>query len=203
MHTGAVITEDGLGHEGYGLAILASYVLDNVLVKQQVICHAGKRGEGHAHFALTRGGNFVVVQVHRHAGGLHGEHELVAQFLQGISWGGREVTTLGLDLSALAAFTIAAPPAFFRFNGESCFVRSGGVANTIEDKELRLRRELDGVGETRAFGIRLSLLRHVARIAGIGYFSDWVKDVTRQDEGGGFSSRVDKCSIGICLQEHV
>ncbi len=54
MHTGAVIAEDGLGHEGDGLAVLAGNILDNVLVKQKIISHAGECGEGHAHFDSDR-----------------------------------------------------------------------------------------------------------------------------------------------------
>ena len=113
MHTGAVVTEDGLGHEGYGLAILAGNILDNVFIQQKIIGHACERGERHAHFALTSGSYFVVMQIHCDASGLHGEHELIAKFLKGIGRGGWEVTALRLDLSAFGAFAIAAPPSFF------------------------------------------------------------------------------------------
>src|SRR5688572_32945803 len=92
MHTGTVVTKDRLGHEGDGLAVLAGNVLDDVLVKQQIIGHAGERGIGHAHFALTSGGYLMVMQIHFHAGSLHGQHELVAKFLKGVGWRGWEVT---------------------------------------------------------------------------------------------------------------
>ncbi len=64
MHAGTVIPEQGLGHERDGLAILACNVLDDVFVEQEIICHAGERGEGHAHFTLTGCSYFMVVQIH-------------------------------------------------------------------------------------------------------------------------------------------
>ena len=47
-------------------------VLDDVLVKQKIISHACERSERHAHFALTSGGYFVVMQIHCYATGLNG-----------------------------------------------------------------------------------------------------------------------------------
>src|SRR5688572_32063798 len=53
--------------------LLAGNVFDNVLIEQEVICHAGERGEGHTHFTLTGSGNLMVMQVHLDAGCFHGQ----------------------------------------------------------------------------------------------------------------------------------
>jgi hypothetical protein len=61
VHAGAVVLEDGLGHEGDGFAVSSGDVLDDVLVPHQLVGHLKRGSELHVDFALTGGGDFVVM----------------------------------------------------------------------------------------------------------------------------------------------
>jgi hypothetical protein len=81
VHSRAIVAKQRFWHERDCLAVLTRHILDDVFIKQEIICHAGERSEGHAHFALTGCSNFVVVQVHRNTGFFHGKHETGAEGL--------------------------------------------------------------------------------------------------------------------------
>src|SRR5439155_16516661 len=61
VHATAVVLENRLGHEGYGLAVLIGDVLDNVFVKQHVVGGVDQRIEFQVDFGLTAGRDFVVM----------------------------------------------------------------------------------------------------------------------------------------------
>src|SRR5438046_1605943 len=61
VHAAAVVAEQRFGHEGDRLAILIRDIPDDVLVKHHVVGRFHQSVETLINFALTAGGDFVVV----------------------------------------------------------------------------------------------------------------------------------------------
>src|SRR5262249_61133129 len=61
VHAGAVVLKNWLRHDRHRLAVPACYVLDDVLVDQNLIGHARGRGKSHIDFGLPRRSDLVVV----------------------------------------------------------------------------------------------------------------------------------------------
>ena len=84
----------------------------------------------------------------------------------------------------------------------------GGVrglveGHVVEDVELRLGAEVDGVGNTALEQMALGLLRHVARVARIGLARDRVDHVADQRQRSRRVEGVDLRRRGIRHQQHV
>ena len=73
VHAGAVVLEQGLGHEGRRHAVGAGDVLDHVFVHHQIVAHARQRIVAHVDLGLAAGGDFVVMGLDLDAEVHHGE----------------------------------------------------------------------------------------------------------------------------------
>jgi hypothetical protein len=69
--------------------------------------------------------------------------------------------------------------------------------------ELGLGAEEGGVGDARALEVGLGLLRHVARVAGVGLAGERVVDEEVDDERLAGAERVQLRVVGVREQEHV
>src|SRR5437870_2018346 len=61
MHPAAIVAEKRFGHEGGSLALFLRDVANGVLEELQVVSSADQRRVTEINFALTRGGNFMMV----------------------------------------------------------------------------------------------------------------------------------------------
>ena len=115
VHTGTVIAEKRLWHEGHSLAGSPSNVLDDVLECHHLIC-SGKQGvELVVDFALASGTHFVVAALNLEANFLKTNHHCVAKIRVVIHrWNG-EVAALvaGLVTAVTALFNAASIPGAF------------------------------------------------------------------------------------------
>ena len=84
VHAGAIVLEDGLGHEGCYFIMLAADVLDDVFEPHHLVAHLEQVLVFHIDFALPGGGNLVVVDFDLKSGSLHGFNDLGPEVLQGI-----------------------------------------------------------------------------------------------------------------------
>ena len=74
VHAGTVVANDGLRHEGGGLAVLVGDVLDDVLGDLGLVGATHQGVELGADFVLAGGRHFVVMHFNRHAAGLEARH---------------------------------------------------------------------------------------------------------------------------------
>ena len=67
VHPRTIVAPDRFGHEGRRLAMRASDVLDDVFVQEHVVSHRHQCVKAQINFALTGGGNFVMMHFNRDA----------------------------------------------------------------------------------------------------------------------------------------
>jgi hypothetical protein len=98
VHAGAVVADDGLGHEGRGLAVLVRGVLDDVLEHHHVVRALEQGVELVVDLLLPGRADLVVAALDGHAGVLQLDGDLVAQVGVVVGGGDREVAALGAGL---------------------------------------------------------------------------------------------------------
>ena len=112
VHPAAVVTEQRLGHEGRGIAVLGADVLDNVLELQNVVGHRGQGAEPHVDLGLPCGADLVVVHLDVQTGLEHLQDDAAAQVLQLVRRRDGEVPLFVLrPVAEVGALTAAVPDA--------------------------------------------------------------------------------------------
>ena len=81
MHAAAVVLEDRLWHERHGFSMPLCDVLANVLVPHELIRHLEQRLELHVDFALSGGGNLVMVRFDDNADLAHFRDHLASKIV--------------------------------------------------------------------------------------------------------------------------
>src|SRR5438445_402742 len=94
VHPGAVVLEEGLGHERRGLAPLPRGVLRAVLVPEDLVGHLGQRVEAHVDLGLAAGRHLVVVHLDADADRLERQHHVRPDILELVHRRHREVALL-------------------------------------------------------------------------------------------------------------
>ena len=78
-----------------------------------------------------------------------------------------------------------------------------GESDVVEDEELRLRAEVDGVGDAGGLQVALGLEGHVAGVAGVALERDRVVHEAVEVQGLVLAEGVDDGGGGVREQEHV
>ena len=141
--------------------------MDDVLVDLHVVGHADHRAELDAELVLG-GGDLVVVLLDDDAHlGHHREH-LGAHVLGAVDRRHREVAALGARTVAEVAGLVLGAHVRGQLRAvedEARVVGIGREADVVEDEELGLGAEVDGVADARALHVGFGLLGDAARIA--------------------------------------
>ena len=168
VHAGAVIAEDRLGHEGHRHAVALRHVLADVLVPGQPVGHLDQRVEAHVDFGLAGRCDLVMLLLDADADALHLEHHLLADILQAVVGGHREVAFLVARLVAEVRTLFAAVPvALVRVDKVVARMLIAIEADAVENEELGLRAEVGGVADAGGLQVRLGLAGDVARVAAV------------------------------------
>ena len=148
MHTGAVVAEDGLGHESYGLAVFTSHVLDDVLVPHHLVRHLQRLGELHVDLALPAGGHLVVMAFDVQAAADHRIHHLGAQILIVVDGRQREIAFLIARTEPEVMLAASRVPASL-FGVDEVEPRMLILIETdvVEDEEFGFWSDVAGVGD--------------------------------------------------------
>ena len=201
VHAGAVVAEDGLGHEGGGLAPLVSGVLHDVLELQDVVGGVHHRVELVVDLGLAGGADLVMgtLQIKAHLDEV--QRDVVTQVGLLVDGRHREISALRLRLiTEVAAFLLAgAVPR--GLDGVDLVEAPPGadlVAHIVKDVELGLGGEERGVGDAGRGEILLGLLRHLSRILRVDLAVARVVDVEDHHERLVRTERVDvrRCDVG-------
>ena len=156
VHAGAIVLEDGLGHQRHGLVVPPGHVLDDVLELQELVSHAGQGIETHVDFALAGRRHFVVVHFHVDADLLERQHHLGPDVLDAVHRRHRKVPFLVAHLVARVLrwgrrsrplLAARVPEALAAVDVIETVVVRLTEANVVEDEELRLGPEIRGVGD--------------------------------------------------------
>ena len=206
VHAGTVVADDGLGHESGGLAVLVRDVVHHVLENLRPVRAAGQRREPGADLALSGGGDFVVMHLHRYARGFQRHDHRGADIVQAIDRGNREVTALDArTVAGVAALELLGgrPGGFLGENLDGGAGHIDRPLDGIEDEELGFRPEVSGIADAGAFQVSLGALGDGARVAVITLAVGRFDHVAGQHQGGFLEERVDERRFGVRQQDHV
>ena len=206
VHAGAVVTNDGLRHEGGGFAVGVGHVLHHVLEDLRPVGALNQRAETGTDFVLACASDFVVEHFNRNAKAFQNQRHFGAHVLRAVHRRHREVAAFDSGaMAAVAAFELGTriPGGFVFFNLEEGARHVGVPAHVVEDEELWLRAEISGVAQAGGLEVGLGALRDRARVAVVGLAVAGLNDVAAHEEGGFFKERVDVGRVGIRHQLHV
>ena len=206
VHAGAVVADQGLGHEGGGLAKGMRDVENAVLEDLYLVGLAHQRVELDADLTLSGGADFVMVDLHRQTHLLHGRAHGRADVMQGVDRGHREVAALHprtvADV-ALVKLVAGDPGCLFGVDGVARAVHLGVPLDVVEHEELGLGTEVGGVADARRVQVVLCALRDGARVALVALHGGGLDDIAAQDNGGVVRERIEHRRAVVGHQDHV
>jgi len=207
VHAGTVVANDGLRHEGGGLAVLMGNIVHHVLQDLGLVGTLDQGVEHGTDFALTGSGDFVVMNFNRAAEGFEGQHHGRTDVVQAVDRGNREVAALdGRTVAGgAAAFALLAggPGSFGRVDLQGAAGHVDIPFDGVEDEEFGFRAEVGGVADTGGLQIGFGALGDRAWVAVVAAAVRRIDDVTGQDDGGFVEERVDVGGVRIRVQLHV
>jgi hypothetical protein len=206
VHAAAVVADDGLGHEGGGLAVGVGHVVDHVLLQLHPVGALDQRAELGADLHLAGVGHLVVVHLDRDAQAFEDQAHLRAHVLEAVDRRHREVAALDGGTVPLLPCSYSLP-VFQAASSESILTKQPDMslrpAHAVEDEELGLRTEVGGVAQAGALHVGLGALGQRARIALVGLAVGRVDHVAGQDQRRLFEERVDVGGVRVGHQQHV
>ena len=206
VHAGTVVTDQRLGHEGRGLAVGVSHVVDHVLEFLNLIGLLDQGVELDADLVLAGVRHFVVVNFDFLTDGFQGVAHGSTDIVEAVDRRDREVAALQTrTVTQVAAFRrgIGRPGTFFGRDLEHGTVHLVLPVHFVEDEEFRLRTEEGGVAQTGGLQEFLGTLGDGTRVALIALHGGRLDDVTAQHQGGVFGERVEEGSAVVRHQDHV
>src|SRR5208282_2935182 len=108
VHSGTVVPEYRLRHEGYCLAVPFCNILDYIFKEHQVVCHLDQRLKPHVDFSLSCCGDLVVFLFDIDAAVLHLKYHLCSYVLLTVCRRHREISLFVPWLVAEVMFLVAA-----------------------------------------------------------------------------------------------
>ena len=206
VHAGAVIADDGLGHEGRRFAVAVGNVMHDVLEDLGPVGALHQGAELGADFALAGGGDFVVMHFHRHAAGFQRNTHLGADVVQAVDRRYREVAALdGRAVAAVAGFELVGrgPGGFF---GDDLAVGAGHVdfpLDGVENEELWFWTEVGGIADAGGLEIGLGAPGDRARVAVVALAVCRFNHVAGQYQRGFVHEGIDVGGVRVRHQLHV
>ena len=205
VHAGAVVADDGLGHEGRGFARRVGDVVDDVFELLDFVGLAHQGVVAHADFALA-GSDFVVLHFHALADAGQQFAHFCPQVVQGIHRGDREVAAFDVRaVAAVAGFDVGGtvPDAFFGDDFKHDFVHAGLVFHFVENEKFVLRAEVGGIGNAGGLEVGLGTAGKRARVARVALHGVRLDDVAGEDEGFVRVEGIDVGSGRVGHEDHV
>ena len=205
VHPRAIVAIQGLGHERCRHPVLASHLLDHVLVDHEVVRALEQAATVEVDLALSRRRHLMVVYLAPHAHLRQRQHHIRTHVLQRIGGRAGKVALLVPRLEAqVGAFGRAAVPD--ALGGVHEVVAGIGgliVPDIAEDEELGLRTPVAIVGDARGLQVLLGLLGDVAGAAAVLLEGQRVMDVADHAHGRDLKERVDEDRAWVREEEHV
>ena len=205
VHARTVILADGLGHEGCRLAIGMGDLLRHVFVDLRAVGGLHQLAECHAQFVL-RGGNLVMLLVHRQPHFEHGRDHLGADIHARIDRRDGEVAALcPRTVAHVAAFVFLGRVAR-HFDIVDLEARTGVAveeAHVVEHEEFGFDADIDGIAQAGGLQIGFGTLCGRTRVTRIERAVAGFHDVANDDQHWRGTERIDIDRVEVGLQDHV
>ena len=206
MHAAAVVTDQGLGHEGRGLAVTVGDVVHHILENLGGIRTLDQRIEAGADFALTGGRHFVVMNFDRHAHLLKDQTHGRADILQRIDRRHREIAALHarpMTDVAVIEYLGRVPRAFVGIDVKERTLHFHAPTHIVEDEEFRFRAKERGITHAGRFEVSLGALGDRTRAADVTLAGRRFDDIAADDEGFLFEERIHDGGGWVRHEDHV
>jgi hypothetical protein len=206
VHAAAVVADDGLRHEGKGLAIAVRDVLQRVLEDLHLVGLLGERIRGDVDLALAGGRDLVMVHLELETHLLAGERHRRADVLLRVHGRHREVASLDARAVALVAVLVGlagVPGALVGVHLIGAAVHGDAHLDVVENEELVLRTEQGRIGNAGGFEVGLGTLRERARVTLVALHGHGLDHVAAQIHRRLLIERIDHGGRGIRHQNHV
>ncbi|MDT4817616.1 hypothetical protein FQZ97_506950 [compost metagenome] len=206
VHAGAVVADDGLGHEGGGLAVGVGHVVDHVLLQLDPVGALHQRAEAGADLELAGVGHFMVMHFDRDAQRFEHQAHFRAHVLEAVDRGHREVAALDRRTVAAVAvleFLVGVPRGFFGLDLHEAARHVVLPAHAVEHEEFGFRTEVGGVAQAGSLHVRLGALGERTRVALVGLAVGRIDHVAGQDQRRFFEERVDVGGVRVGHELHV
>ena len=206
VHTGTVVTEHGLGHEGSGLAIGGCHVPDRVLHDLQPVGALHKRGKTRTDFTLAGSTHFVVVHFTGNPLLFKQRHHFGANVGERINRRNREVTALKRSAVAKVTafvFNLACPRTFFGENLEKGVLGFVGKRHAVKNEELGFGTKESLVTDAGALEIIFGTACKRTGITRIALAGIGLENIASQNESVLFTERIHAGRFRVGHQNHV
>ncbi len=206
MHAGAVVANDGLGHERGGLAVGVGHVVHDVLDDLRPVGALDQRAELGADFELAGRRHFMVVHFDRHAHLFHQQAHFRTHVLERIDRRNGEVAALhARTMAGVAAFEFQAggPRRFFGLDLDERARHVGVPGHAVEHEEFGFRTEVGGVAQAGGLQVGFGALGQRTRVTVIALQVRRFDHVARQDQGRLFAERIQVGGGAVGDEEHV
>ncbi len=206
VHAGAVIAEHRFWHKGRGFAEAVRNVVHDIFVDLNFVRFFGHGVEAGCHFVLTCGCHFVVVCFNHQAHLFHYQTHGRADVLRGVNRRNREVTAFHCRTVTFVTTFVFGGGVPCAFDIVDSHVGTGDVgtkANVVEQEELWLWPEQNGVCDAGGAQVLFSAFSDGARVAIVALQRAWLKDIATDNQGRLFEERVNNSGRGVRHQYHV
>jgi len=202
MHAIARFAEQGLGHEGHGLACLPRDHLAHILDRLHRV-----RGGHHAHqrrfdLALARPADLMVVVLDRDLHAFEGGDDPGPQRGELIARRNGVIPPVQGYVVPVPAFR-AVPVRFRGIDPIRSHIDAVFVGNAVEDVELELGSPAAFVRDTCLFQIGLGTLGNDARITKIEHLRIRLDDTADKAQGRHFPERIEDAGVEIGDEHHI
>ncbi|EDM80732.1 hypothetical protein PPSIR1_12653 [Plesiocystis pacifica SIR-1] len=205
VHAVAVVPVQGLGHEGDRLAGLARDVLDHVLEPGQLVGLGQQRVVADVDLGLSAGRDLHVLALDDDAEILEREDHVGAQVLEAVRGRHGDVAALGADLVPEVGefLAVRVPVAQVRVDGVEAGLLVAAVADVVEDEELGLGADVEGVGDAGRAQVVLGAGGQRPGAALVVGARDGLDGVAEQDQGRDLHEGVDLGRGRVGHDQHV
>ncbi len=179
--------------------------MDDIFVDLHPVGGLDQRAVGQAELVL-RGGDLVMVLVHRQAHFEHGRDHLAADVHRAVDRGDGEIAALGAGPVRKVAAVIFAAGVGRQLDvvdAEAARVVIVLEADVVEHEELGFGPDVDGVARAAGLEIGFGAGRGGARVAAVKLAGRRLDDVAEQDHHRGRRERIDVGGVEVGLEDHV
>ena len=206
VHAGAVVANQGLGHEGGGLAVSVGHVVHHVLQQDGPVSALHQGAELGAQLVLAGARHFVVEHFDRDAQGFQDQRHFRAHVLRAVDRGHGEVAALdGGTVATVAAFELGAgvPGGFVFVDFEERARHVVGPTHAVKNEELGFRTEEGCIAQAGRLQVGFAALGDGAGVAVVGLAVGRVQHVAAHEQRSLFVEGVDVRGVRIGHEQHV
>ncbi len=206
VHAAAVVANEGLWHEGRGLAIAVRHVHHDVLQNLNFVALFRERAGSDADFGLAASGDLVMMDLYLQTHFLERKTHRRTDVLECVDRGNGEVTALDAGTVPLVTLLVLGrgiPRSLQGVDGIEAAVHLVAPTDTVENEELILGSEQRVIGDAGGLQVGLGALGQGTRVALVALHRRRFNNVATDIDRRFFEKRIDDAAGRFGHQNHV